>query len=78
MHGFLGIQFEPNILAVIGLILAISFLGSKLFQRIGIPQVVGFIVIGVVLGPSFLNVVPLELYRAADLHQRDRPGPHRL
>jgi Kef-type K+ transport system membrane component KefB len=61
MHEFLGVQFEPNILAVIGLILAISFLGSKLFQRIGIPQVVGFIVIGVVLGPSFLNVVPLEL-----------------
>jgi Kef-type K+ transport system membrane component KefB len=61
MHEFLGIQFEPNILAVIGMILAIAFLGSKLFQRIGIPQVVGFIVIGVILGPSFLNVVPLEL-----------------
>jgi len=59
----LGIHFEPNILAIIGLIIAVSFLGSKLFQRFGIPQVVGFIVIGVVLGPSFLNVVPLELSR---------------
>ena len=61
MHEFLGIHYEPNILAVIGLIIAVSFLGSKLFQRFGIPQVVGFIVIGVILGPSFLNVVPLEL-----------------
>jgi Kef-type K+ transport system membrane component KefB len=63
VHEFqgLGIHFEPNILAVIGLIIAVSFLGSKLFQRFGIPQVVGFIVIGVILGPSFLNVVPLEL-----------------
>ena len=59
----LGIHFEPNILAVIGLIIAVSFLGSKLFQRFGVPQVVGFIVIGVLLGPSFLNIVPLELSR---------------
>ncbi|HSR29563.1 MAG TPA: hypothetical protein VLY63_03290, partial [Anaerolineae bacterium] len=59
----LGIHFEPNILAIIGLIIAVSFLGSKLFQRFGIPQVVGFILIGVLLGPSFLNVVPLELSR---------------
>jgi len=57
----LGIHFEPNILAVIGLIIAVSFLGSKLFQRFGIPQVVGFIVVGVLLGPSLLNIVPLEL-----------------
>jgi len=56
-----GIHYEPNILAVIGLLIAVSFLGSKAFQRVGIPQVVGFIVIGVVLGPSLLNIVPPEL-----------------
>ena len=61
MHEFFGIHYEPNILAIIGMIIAVSFLGSKAFQRIGIPQVVGFILIGVVLGPSLLNVVPLEL-----------------
>jgi Kef-type K+ transport system membrane component KefB len=61
MHEMLGIHYEPHILAVIGMIIAVSFLGSKLFQRLGIPQVVGFILIGVVLGPSLLNVVPLEL-----------------
>ena len=32
-----------------------------MFQRLGIPQVVGFIVMGVLMGSSFLNVVPLEL-----------------
>ena len=61
MHEILGIHYEPHILAVIGMIIAVSFLGSKLFQRFGIPQVVGFILIGVVLGPSLLNIVPLEL-----------------
>jgi Kef-type K+ transport system membrane component KefB len=57
----LGIPYQPNILTVIGLIIAVSFLGSKLFQRVGIPQVVGFIVVGVLLGPSLLNLVPLQL-----------------
>jgi Kef-type K+ transport system membrane component KefB len=57
----LGIHYEPNILAIIGLIIAVAFLGSKAFQRFGIPQVVGFISIGAVLGPSFLNLVPLKL-----------------
>ena len=61
MTEFLGLHYEPNVLAVIGVIIAVSFLGSKLFQRFGIPQVVGFIVIGVVLGTSFLNIIPLEL-----------------
>lgn len=57
----LGIHFELDILATIGLIVVVAFLGSKLFQRLGIPQVVGFIVMGVLLGTSFVNVVPLEL-----------------
>ncbi len=48
-------------LTIVGLIIAIAFLGSKVFQRLGIPQVVGFIVMGVLLGTSFLNIVPLEL-----------------
>jgi Kef-type K+ transport system membrane component KefB len=61
MHEILGVHYEPHILAVMGMIIVVSFLGSKLFQRLGIPQVVGFILIGVVLGPSLLNVVPLEL-----------------
>jgi Kef-type K+ transport system membrane component KefB len=56
----LGIHYEPNILTVIGVLIAVSFLGSKLFQRVGIPQVVGFIVIGVTLGPSLFNIVPPE------------------
>ncbi len=56
-----GIHYEPNFLVIIGLLISVSFLGSKIFQRLGIPQVVGFIVIGVGLGPSFLNIVPAEL-----------------
>lgn len=56
-----GLHYEPNILTTIGLLVAVAFLGSKIFQRLGIPQVVGFISVGVVMGSSFLNLVPLEL-----------------
>ncbi len=61
MFDALGIHYQPNIITIIGLLIAVVFLGSKLFQRFGIPQVVGYIVVGVLLGTSFLNIVPLEL-----------------
>jgi len=57
----LGIHYQPNIITTIGLLIAITFLGSKIFQRLGLPQVVGFIVMGVLLGTSFFNLIPLEL-----------------
>ena len=57
----LELSFEPNVLATIGLIIVVAFLGSKIFQKYKFPQVVGFIVMGVILGPSLLNIVPLEL-----------------
>jgi Kef-type K+ transport system membrane component KefB len=57
----LGIHYQPNIITTIGLLIAITFLGSKIFQRMGLPQVVGFIVMGVLLGTSFFNLIPIEL-----------------
>jgi Kef-type K+ transport system membrane component KefB len=50
-----------DILAIIGILITAAFLGSKIFQRLGIPQVVGFIVVGTLCGTSFLNIIPLEL-----------------
>ncbi len=54
-------HIELDILTRIGMIITLAYLGSKLVQRIGIPQVVGFIMVGVVLGTSVLNIVPLAL-----------------
>jgi Kef-type K+ transport system membrane component KefB len=50
-----------DILATIGILITAAFIGSKAFQRLGIPQVVGFIVVGTLCGTSFLNIIPLEL-----------------
>ncbi|MFN2270992.1 MAG: hypothetical protein ACK2US_09165, partial [Anaerolineae bacterium] len=57
---------EIDTLTIIGLIIILAYLGSKVIQRIGIPQVVGFILVGVLLGSSFLNVVPLSLVQELD------------
>lgn len=61
MPEIFGLHYESQILVQIGLILVLAFLGSKIVQRIGIPQVVGFIVVGVVLGNSVLNFIPLDM-----------------
>ncbi len=53
--------WELDILSLIGLIVICAYLASKGIQRRGVPQVVGFILVGVLLGSSFLNVVPLAL-----------------
>ncbi len=52
---------ELNTIAIIGFIIISSFLVSRIFKKRGIPQIVGFISAGLVLGPSFLNIVPPEL-----------------
>jgi Kef-type K+ transport system membrane component KefB len=64
MQELLNIFHSPqplDTLAILGFLIAVSFLGSRIFKHFGIPQVVGFIIVGVVLGVSFLNIVPLEL-----------------
>jgi Kef-type K+ transport system membrane component KefB len=55
--------WELDILFLIGLIVICAYLASKGIQRMGVPQVVGFILVGVLLGSSVLNVVPLALVR---------------
>ncbi len=50
-----------DILTIIGTVIVLAYLGSKGLSRLGFPQVVGFILVGVVLGSSFLNFIPLTL-----------------
>ncbi len=52
---------ELDILALIGLTVVAAFAVGQVSHRLGIPSVVGFIVAGVFLGTSFLNLIPEEL-----------------
>lgn len=56
-------HFPPELdtLALVGITIGASFIVGQLFRRLGIPQVVGFIVGGVLLGPSFFHLIPEDL-----------------
>jgi Kef-type K+ transport system membrane component KefB/CBS domain-containing protein len=53
--------FNINIILFLGIILFGGAIGGRLFQRIKIPQVVGYIVIGTVLGQSGLKFIGLDM-----------------
>jgi Kef-type K+ transport system membrane component KefB/CBS domain-containing protein len=46
-----------NILFLVGIIIFLGAFGGKIFQRFKIPQVVGYIIIGVLLGESALGIL---------------------
>jgi len=50
-----------NILLLLGIILIIGLAGGRLFEKIGIPQVVGYIIFGVFMGDSLTHLIPSQL-----------------
>jgi Kef-type K+ transport system membrane component KefB len=50
-----------NILLIFGVILISGLAVGRLFEKMGIPQVVGFIILGVILGDSVLSILPSSL-----------------
>jgi len=50
-----------QILLLMGLILILGLAAGRLFEKFGIPQVVGYIVMGVLLGDSVTHLVPGKL-----------------
>jgi len=49
-----------DILFFIGLVIFCGFIGGKISNRLKFPAVVGYLVAGLILGPSFLNIFSLE------------------
>jgi Kef-type K+ transport system membrane component KefB len=54
-------------LLVVGIALILGYIGGKLSNLIRLPQVVGYIVIGVIVGPSLLNFLREEMLLKAGL-----------
>ncbi|MBN4056451.1 MAG: hypothetical protein COA82_11155 [Alkaliphilus sp.] len=48
----------------IGIILIIGLIGGKLASRVKLPSVTGYILIGLVLGPSVTNIITKELIQS--------------
>lgn len=50
-----------RLLLLLGAVLLIGLLTGKLFRWLKIPRVVGYILVGVLLGNSALNLIPLQM-----------------
>ncbi|MFC2060998.1 cation:proton antiporter [Elusimicrobiota bacterium] len=50
-----------DLLLLTGIAILLGFAGGKIFNKIRFPAVVGYIVTGILLGPSLLNIFSIEL-----------------
>ncbi len=50
-----------DILFLIGITIFLGFAGGKIFNKLRFPAVVGYIVVGILLGPSLFNIFNIEL-----------------
>ena len=55
-----------NLILLLGLIMFLGALGGRLFQKLRIPQVVGYIVIGVFIGQSGFQLLSTSVITALD------------
>ncbi|MFX0168813.1 MAG: cation:proton antiporter [Candidatus Hodarchaeota archaeon] len=51
------VNLIPHPLLVIGLIIVLAVISGEVQRRLGIPQVLGFIIIGIILGPVFFGLI---------------------
>ena len=52
---------SANLILLLGTILFLGAIGGRLFQKLKIPQVVGYIVIGILIGQSGLQVLNADV-----------------
>ena len=51
---------ELNILIYISIALAFALLSSKLMKAVKMPNVTGYLLVGLLVGPYVLNIIPKE------------------
>lgn len=56
---FIQIQFM-NIIQVFGIVLIAGLAAGRIFERLGVPRVVGFIIVGLLLGDSVTHIFTLN------------------
>ncbi|WP_041610898.1 cation:proton antiporter [Treponema brennaborense] len=57
---------SANLILLFGLIMFLGALGGRLFQKLKIPQVVGYIVIGIVIGQSGFQILSSNVITALE------------
>jgi len=58
---------EMNLVLAIGIIIVIGFLGGLATKRIKFPMITGYIIIGILLSPSLLNIISAATIENLDI-----------
>lgn len=58
---------EMNLILAVGIILVIGFLGGLVTEKIKFPRITGYIIIGILLSPSLLNIISVETIENLDI-----------
>ncbi len=58
---------EMNLVLAIGIIIVIGFLGGLATEKIKFPRITGYIIIGILLSPSLLNIISAETIENLDI-----------
>lgn len=56
----------PSIILSVALMLVFGYLATRITKLIGLPNVTAYIIIGVLIGPYFLNIVPQSIISGTD------------
>lgn len=56
-----------NIVMILGIAIFGGTVGARLFQKFRIPQVVGYVFVGIVIGPMVLKIVSSEIVESLEL-----------
>ncbi len=58
---------EMNLVLAIGIIIVIGFLGGLATKRIKFPRITGYIIVGILLSPSLLNIISTATIENLDI-----------
>ena len=58
---FLGLTSHTPVILTLGLIIIIAFYFGRNIRYIKLPSIIGFMLFGVIIGPSFLNIINDDL-----------------
>lgn len=58
IFGFIGDFFSKDVLLSLGAAIAIGLVFNRIVKKLGLPNVTGYLVAGVIIGPSFLQIIP--------------------
>lgn len=66
------------VLIVLSIMLFAGFLMTRLTKLLKLPNVSGYIIAGMLIGPNLIQAAPPEMLKKNEFHQRHRAGLHRI